>query len=223
MPASAKLAWSEFCMSGRTVRSGMPLASAMRSRNGSSPAKPLVSAAKFGLPPTESRLTLRAMRRRSSARQALHVLRRAGERPLLDAEEGEPHAAPVNPSPEGQRTRRRQDGREPARIVHGALAAVVAVDVGAEHDPFVALPGQIEQQRAGLGRPLLGLDRQRRLGQPRAVRRSAAAASGAMPAAGMPLPSCRPDEPATSCPGSGPAIRKPTAPASRAARYLRRR
>jgi hypothetical protein len=55
--------------------------------------------------------------------------------------------------------------------------------MGAEHDAFLGLAGQIEQQRVG---------------QPWAVRRSAAAASGVMPAAGIPGPSCRPDEPATS-------------------------
>ena len=39
----------------------------------------------------------------------------------------------------------------------------------------------------------------------------------------MPPPSWRPEDPATSLPGTGPAIRNPTAPASMAARYLRRR
>ena len=45
-----------------------------------------------------------------------------------------------------------------------------------------------------------------------------------MPAAGMPASRpFRPDEPATSAPARGPAIRKPTAPASSAMLYLRRR
>src|SRR5712672_2994056 len=61
------------------------------------------------------------------------------------------------------------------------------------------------------------------VGNPAARRVRRAAVSGAMPSAGIPSPLWRPDEPATTWPASGPAIRQPTAPWARAMSYLRRR
>ena len=175
MPASAKLAWSELVISGRTVRSveavGLGDAAAGTARRRHSRC---VSAARLGLPATESRLTLSAILPRSAALR-------------LSTYCAEPVSAHSSTLKNITRRPRRKpatcgasarvDGQhrgEPAAVVHGALGEVVAVDMGAEHDPFVGRAGIIVQQRLGLGRPP---PRSRWSGSPSASRAPARAAA----------------------------------------------
>ena len=90
--------------------------------------------------------------------QRLDILRRAGQRPFLDAEEHHAQAPPEARDARRQRARHGEHARQARAVVHGALGEVVAVDMGAQHHPFVGLAGIVVEQRLGLGRRLLGLD-----------------------------------------------------------------
>ena len=187
---AAKLAWSELVISGRTVRSGLAVgrgdaaAGTARRRHSRCSARP-----GCGLPATELRLTLSAIFAALRSAQALHVLRRAGERPFLDAEEHDAQPAPAPCDLRRQRARHGQHRRRarcrcPWRSRRGR---------GRRHGRdstthSSVVPGYIVNQRLGFGRPP---PRSRSswspVGQPSGRRASRAAVSGAMPSAGMPL------------------------------------
>jgi hypothetical protein len=67
MPCAAKLAWSEFGISGRCVAIGRPARPDVSLTHASSLSKPDVSAVNPDAPPTESRLTLMTIDRRSAS------------------------------------------------------------------------------------------------------------------------------------------------------------
>src|SRR5262249_2849466 len=138
-------------ISGRTVRSDWPLSAATFRRNGSTPAYPLLSAARLGLPATESRLTLSAILPRSASLSAFTYC----------ADPVSAHSSTLKNITRRPRRQRTRDGElrgKPAAIVHRRFGQVMAVDVGRQHDPFVGRAGIVVDKRLGLGRRLVGLD-----------------------------------------------------------------
>ena len=85
-------------------------------------------------------------------------MRRAGERPFLDAEEHHPKPAPETRNLRRQGARDGEYRGEARAVIHGTFREVMPVDMGTQHDPFVGRAGIVIKKGLGLGRPLLGFD-----------------------------------------------------------------
>src|SRR5580658_229706 len=222
IPTAAKLAWSELRISTGCTPTAPPTCATAERTNAGSAENPLVSAVSRELPATESRLTFSAIAPRSPAdNPSSHT------RDPVSA-----HSSALNNASSSPRRHPATCGAS-ARATASAAATPVALSSALSPG---ACPSRCALSTTRPGPPpgrsnsnvsvSVACSAARTCNAARARPTdgdSRAADSGEIPSAGMPASSPRPEDPATTPVGNGPAIRNPLAPASRAAVYLTRR